>query len=74
LKNGTYISAYDWAMAYSGLGNKQQTLMWLQKAFEEKNGRLVNLGAHPQFAFLRKEPAFQRLISNWMIAPNSGAK
>jgi len=63
-----YISAYDWAMAYSGLGNKQQTLEWLKKAYEEKNGRLANLGTHPQFAFLRKEPEFQKLIAHWQPA------
>jgi|SRR5579885_35391 serine/threonine-protein kinase len=64
-RNGPYISAYDWAMAYSGLGDKQQTLSWLRKAFEERNGRLANLEAHPQFAFLRKEPAFRELIAHW---------
>jgi len=67
-----YISAYDWAMAYSGLGNKQQTMGWLRKAYEEKNGRLVNLGAHPQFAFLRKEAEFQKLIANWQPAQGEG--
>jgi serine/threonine protein kinase/tetratricopeptide (TPR) repeat protein len=74
MKNGPYISAYDWAMAYSGLGNQQQTLMWLQKAYEERNGRMVNLGVHPQFAFLRKEPAFQQLIAKWMVAQTAAAK
>ena len=63
-----YISAYDWAMAYSGSGNKQQTLEWLKKAYEERNGRLVNLGPHPQFAFLRKEAEFQKLIAQWQPA------
>jgi len=67
-KNGTYISAYDWAMAYSGLGSKQATMSWLEKAYEERNGRLVNLAPHPQFAFLRKEPAFQELIAHWQVA------
>jgi hypothetical protein len=62
-------------MAYSGLGNKQQTMIWLEKAYEERNGRMANLGVHPQFAFLRKEPAFQQLIANWMVVPgNSAAK
>jgi hypothetical protein len=48
--------------------------MWLQKAYEERNGRLVNLGVHPQFAFVRKEPAFQLLISNWTVAQTGAAK
>ena len=73
MKDGQYISAYDWAMAYSGLGEKQETLDWLQKAYQERNGRLVNLGVHPQFAFLRKEPAFQELVSRWRAAnPEAG--
>jgi serine/threonine-protein kinase len=63
-----YISSYDWAMAYSGLGSKPQTLEWLKKAYEERNGRLVNLGPHPQFAFLRKEAEFQKLIAHWQPA------
>jgi hypothetical protein len=48
--------------------------MWLQKAYEERNGRLANLGVHPQFAFLRKEPPFQQLISNWMAVQTAAAK
>ncbi|HUL35502.1 MAG TPA: protein kinase [Candidatus Eisenbacteria bacterium] len=67
--SGPYVSAYDWAMAYSGLREKQVVLQWLEKAYEERNGRLVNLGQHPQFAFLRKEPAFRELIAHWQVAP-----
>jgi tetratricopeptide (TPR) repeat protein len=73
-KNGKYISGYDWAMAYSGLGNKELTLSWLQKAYEERNGRLVNIAVHPQFAFLRKERAFQELIAHWAVLPADSAK
>jgi serine/threonine-protein kinase len=65
IKTDQYVSAYDWAMAYSGLGNKQQTIDWLEKAYDERNGRLANLAVHPQFAFLRKDPAFQELIAHW---------
>jgi len=55
---GRTSSAYDWAMAYSGLENKQQTLMWLQTAYEERNGRMGDLGVHPQFAFCAKSRRF----------------
>jgi eukaryotic-like serine/threonine-protein kinase len=74
MNNGPYVSAYDWAMAYSGLGNKLQTLNWLQKAYEEKNGRIANLAVHPQFAFLRKERAFQQLIANWRSPDTASSK
>ena len=68
MKDGQYISAYDWAMAYSGLGEKQETLDWLQKAYQERNGRLVNLGGIRNSRFCEKEPAFQELVSRWRVA------
>jgi TolB-like protein/DNA-binding winged helix-turn-helix (wHTH) protein/Tfp pilus assembly protein PilF len=62
-ENSQYISPYDWAMLYAGVGDKRQTLMWLQKAYEQRNGRLVNLKLHPQFAFLHNDPAFTQLTA-----------
>jgi eukaryotic-like serine/threonine-protein kinase len=64
-----YISAYDWAMLYAGFRDKQKTLSWLEKAFAERSGRMVNLAVHPRFAFLRREPAFQNLLSRMGITP-----
>jgi serine/threonine-protein kinase len=67
IQDSRYISPYDWAMVYSGLGDKQEALRWLEKAYEEKSGRMVNLAVHPQFAFLRKEPRFQQLVQQLQI-------
>jgi eukaryotic-like serine/threonine-protein kinase len=58
-----YISNYDWAVLYAGLRDKDKTLNALEKAYEERNGRMPNLAVHPQFAFLRAEPRFQKLLS-----------
>jgi tetratricopeptide (TPR) repeat protein len=57
-----YISNYDWAVLYSGFRDKEKTLNALEKAYEERNGRMPNVAVHPQFAFLRQEPGFQRLL------------
>jgi TolB-like protein/tRNA A-37 threonylcarbamoyl transferase component Bud32/Flp pilus assembly protein TadD len=67
---GKYISPYDWAMLYAGMGNKQETLAWLEKAFEERNARMVNLAVHPHFAFLRGDPAFENLLVRMNVPVN----
>ena len=59
-KNG--VSAYDFAVVYAGFHDTDKTLEWLEKAYIERSGRMVNLGVHPQFAFLRKEPRYQNLV------------
>lgn len=57
-----YVSTYDFAVVYAGLRDTNETLEWLEKGYVERNGRLVNLAVHPQFAFLRKQRRFQNLI------------
>ncbi len=56
------VSAYDFAVVYAGFHDIDKTLEWLEKAYIERSGRIVNLGVHPQFAFLRKEARFQNLV------------
>ncbi len=56
-----YVSTYDFAIVYAGLRDVNKTLDWLEKGYEERNGRLVNLAVHPQFAFLRGEPRFRNI-------------
>jgi serine/threonine-protein kinase len=63
MKNARYVSPYDWAMIYAGLRDEDKTLDWLERAYRERNGRLVNLRVHPQFAFLRGDPRFEKLIA-----------
>ena len=57
-----YVSAYDFAVVYAGFQEANKTLDWLEKAYVERNSRLVDLAVHPQFAFLRREPRFQALV------------
>jgi tetratricopeptide (TPR) repeat protein len=61
-KGSKYVSGYDWAVIYAGFRDKEKTLSALEEAYKERNGRLVNLGVHPQFAFLKDEPRFQKLL------------
>lgn len=56
-----YVSEYDWATLYAGFRDKEKTQKALEQAYAERNPRLVNLAVHPQFAFLKGEPRFERL-------------
>jgi serine/threonine protein kinase/tetratricopeptide (TPR) repeat protein len=62
LQGKKYVSAYDFATAYAGFKDVNKTVEWLEKAYAERNGRLVNLAVHPQFAFLRTQPRFQNIV------------
>ena len=79
IKEDRSISGYDWAMIYAGKRDKEKTMQWLQKGYEERNGRsLSNLAVHPQFAFLRSEARFQNLLKTIGVvsvrsSPSKGA-
>lgn len=73
IQGTTYISHYDWAVVYAGLRDKEKALESLEQAYEERNGRMVNLAMHPQFVFLRAEPRFQKLLTQ-MSLPLPGQK
>ena len=64
---GNYITAYDWAMLYAGMGNKQETVSWLEKAYQERSGRLANVAVHPQFAFLHGDTRFENLLARMNV-------
>jgi eukaryotic-like serine/threonine-protein kinase len=67
---GAYISPYAWATLYAGMQNKAETLAWLEKAYEERNARMVNLAVHPLFAFLRGQPRFEQLLVRMNVPAN----
>ncbi len=53
-----YISNYDKAIVYAGFRDKEKTMSALEKAYDERNGRMPNLAVHPQFAFLGRNQGF----------------
>jgi serine/threonine-protein kinase len=57
-----YVSSYDIALVYAGMDEKDQTLAWLEKAYEEHNGWLVFLNVEPRFDSLRAEARFGALL------------
>jgi len=56
------VTASAVAGIYSILGENEQALTWLEKAFEESDDFLVFLNIQPQFEGLRSDPRFQALV------------
>jgi|SRR5271157_25588 len=60
--------AYYIALIYCLLGEKEESIRWLERAYEEKLGILIILGGEPVFAPLRSEPRFQELLRKLDVA------
>jgi TolB-like protein/tetratricopeptide (TPR) repeat protein len=57
-----YIPPTYFGMLYAGLGDRDQALVWLEKAFQERAGLLTWLNVEPMLDDMRPEPRFQNLI------------
>src|SRR5262245_11941193 len=56
------VPAYDMAIIYTGLGEKDQAFKWLRQACEERDGMIVFLKFHPLFKSLRADPRFADML------------
>lgn len=50
------------AMVHIGLGNNDQAINWLEKAFEARNSHMLYIKQGAQFDPLRDDPRFDRLV------------
>ncbi len=57
-----YISPYDLAILYTGLGEKDKALEQLNTAYEERAGWVIYLKVEPVFDDLRPDPRFAALL------------
>ncbi len=56
------VDAMFVAVAYVGLGDKDQALAWLEKAYQQHSNELVSLKVTPGYDSLRGDPRFQDLL------------
>lgn len=63
LAQSRYVSSLYFAAVYTGLGENRTALDWLDRAYQERNDRLVYLGAEPMADPLRSDPRFAQLMA-----------
>ena len=53
-----YVSPYYMAIVYVGLGEKEQALSFLEKAFTDRSNGLIFMGVEPELDPIRSDPRF----------------
>ncbi len=62
ISQGKYVAAYEIALQYAMIGDKDKAFEWLDKAYEERSGRMSYLFVEPQFDSIRSDPRFTELL------------
>ena len=57
-----YVAPYNIALIFNGLGDRDETLKWLKRGYEQRDQRMVFLKVEPKWNNLRGDPRFQDLM------------
>jgi len=62
LSKERYVSPYNIALVYNGLDERDKTLAWLEKGYEQRDPKMTFLKVEPKWNNLRDDPRFQVLL------------
>ena len=62
LSKERYIPPYHIALVYNGLGMRDETIAWLERAYNERDPKMVFLKVEPKWKNLRDDPRFIDLL------------
>ncbi len=62
LSRRRYVSPYHMAYVYTGLGEHDRAMDWLERAYEERAGGVFGIKGSFLFSSLRRHPRFQALL------------
>jgi TolB-like protein/DNA-binding winged helix-turn-helix (wHTH) protein/Tfp pilus assembly protein PilF len=68
LSKQRYVSPFDFALIYMGLGDKDQAFEWLNKTYDENPYRISFLKVNSRFDSLRSDPRFTDLLRRMKLA------
>ena len=57
-----YVSLYNIALIYNGLGDREQAIAWLERGYEQRDQKMTFLKVEPKWNNLRDDPRFQDLL------------
>lgn len=62
-----YVTPVAFAIVHCGLGEKSESIQWLERACEERAGGVISVKVRPMWAKLRGEPEFVHLLGRMGI-------
>ena len=62
LSNERHVSPYNIAMVYNGLDERDKTLEWLEKGYQQREPRMTLLKVERKWDNLRDDPRFQNVM------------
>jgi TolB-like protein/tetratricopeptide (TPR) repeat protein/DNA-binding winged helix-turn-helix (wHTH) protein len=57
-----YVSAFDMATVFTGMGDKDNAFHWLEKAYAERESQMAFLGVTRRLGYLHSDPRFVDLL------------
>jgi TolB-like protein/Tfp pilus assembly protein PilF len=69
MSGARYVSPMHIALIFAGLNEKDQAILWLEKAYEERADMLSSLGVDPVFDNLRSDARFLDLVRRIGLIP-----
>ena len=57
-----YVPAFELAVVYAGLGNSNEAIAWLERAYDEHSFGLAHIKVDPSLDPLRADPRFQEIL------------
>ena len=69
LSSTRYVSPYSVALVHAGLGDRDQALAWLEKAYVERSDYMLYLIREPMLDGLRSDPRFGALVRRVGLPP-----
>jgi len=68
-----YVPPYNFALLYQGLGNSDEVLSWLEKAYEQRDVHMVFLPVDSKWDALRNNPHFIGLTKRLNLPTLNGS-
>jgi len=69
LSKRRYVSPFETALIYTGFGDKERALEWLERALEDQSWGMIFLKVDPRFDRLRSDSRFAGLLRRMGLEP-----